>query len=100
MNMSFSQALEALKKGCWVCRKGWNGKEQHIELVTDISAVSRKGRSRMSYQGFGSKAIAFVSPKGTQIGWLASQSDLLSDDWEIVEIPTISNTCEKEMTVR
>lgn len=54
----------------------------------------------MSCQGFGSKAIAFVSPKGTQIGWLASQSDLLSDDWEIVEIPTISNTCEKEMTVR
>ena len=33
----------------------------------------------------GNKAIAFIGTRGIQIGWLASQSDLLAEDWYIVE---------------
>lgn len=33
----------------------------------------------------GNKAIAFVGNQGVQLGWLASQADMLSDDWYIVE---------------
>ena len=31
------------------------------------------------------KAIAFVGTSGVQIGWLASQSDMLSGDWELID---------------
>lgn len=33
----------------------------------------------------GNKAVAFVGTSGVQLGWLASQADLLSEDWYIVE---------------
>lgn len=33
----------------------------------------------------GNKALAFVGTSGVQIGWLASQSDMLATDWEIVD---------------
>ena len=33
----------------------------------------------------GNKAIAFVGTSGVQIGWLASQADMLAEDWVVVE---------------
>ena len=33
----------------------------------------------------GNKAIAFIGTSGVQLGWLASQADMLSEDWEITE---------------
>lgn len=33
----------------------------------------------------GNKALAFVGTSGVQLGWLASQADMLADDWRIVE---------------
>ena len=37
------------------------------------------------HAAIGNKAIAFCGTSGVQIGWLASQADMLADDWEIVE---------------
>ena len=39
----------------------------------------------VEHDAIGSKAIAFVGTSGVQIGWLATQSDMLAEDWEIVK---------------
>lgn len=84
--MPFSLAIEAIKKGKKAARKGWNGKEQYIELATNISYKNAVGEQiNAEHLDCGSAAIAFVGTRGVQLGWLASQSDMLSDDWVIVE---------------
>ena len=85
-NMTFGQAIEAMKQGKMVCRAGWNGKNQWIELATNISYISPMGAvCNVNHDQMGNKAIAFVGTSGTQLGWLASQADMLSEDWMIVE---------------
>ena len=85
-NMSFGLAIEAMKKGMKCRRRGWNGKEQHIELASNISYVSPSGTIvNADHEAIGNQAIAFCGTSGVQLGWLASQADMLADDWEIVE---------------
>ena len=84
--MNFGQALEALKAGKKVARAGWNGKNQYIELATNISYVNASGAIvNCEHDAIGNKAIAFVGTSGVQMGWLASQSDMLAEDWRFVE---------------
>lgn len=84
--MPFGLAIEAIKKGKKAARRGWNGKEQYIELAENISYLNRSGEQiNAEHKDSGSAAIAFVGTRGVQLGWLASQSDMLSDDWFIVE---------------
>ncbi|NFO46538.1 DUF2829 domain-containing protein [Clostridium botulinum] len=83
--MNFGKALELLKKGRKVARKGWNGKKQYIELATAISYVNSDGEIvNCNHDAIGNKAIAFVGTSGVQMGWLASQADMLAEDWEEV----------------
>ena len=85
-SMTFGIALELLKKGCKVARKGWNGKEQYIQLATSISYKSADDEIvNCEHDAIGNKAIAFVGTSGVQIGWLASQADMLSEDWIVVK---------------
>ena len=84
-SLPFSLAIEAVKKGKRVARKGWNGKNQYIELATNISYKNAVGEVvNCEHDAIGNKAIAFVGTSGVQMGWLASQSDMLADDWCIV----------------
>ena len=84
--MNFGQALELLKQGKCVARQGWNGKKQYIELATNISYKNANEKIiNAEHEAIGNKAIAFVGTSGVQIGWLASQADMLSDDWVVVE---------------
>ena len=84
--MDFGQALNELKKGKRVARRNWNGKSQYIELATNISYRNAGGKLiNAEHEAIGNKAIAFVGTSGVQLGWLASQSDMLSDDWFIVK---------------
>ena len=84
--MSFGLAIEAMKKGKKVARRGWNGKNQHIELATRISYMTSEGVFvNAEHEAIGNKAIAFCGTSGVQMGWLASQADMLADDWEVVE---------------
>ena len=84
--MNFWKALECLKEGKKVARKGWNGKKQYIELATNISYKNADEKIiNTEHEAIGNKAIAFVGTSGVQIGWLASQADMLSEDWEVVE---------------
>ena len=85
-SMNFGLAIEAMKKGKKCRRAGWNGKNQHIELASAISYTSPAGTIvNAEHAAIGNKAIAFCGTSGVQIGWLASQADMLADDWEIVE---------------
>jgi len=84
--MDFGKALEEVKKGEKIARKGWNGKNQYIELATSISYVNVNGELvNCNHDAIGNKAIAFVGTSGVQIGWLASQADMLAEDWKVVE---------------
>ena len=85
-SMTFGIALELLKKGCKVAREGWNGKEQYIQLATSISYKSADDEIvNCEHEAIGNKAIAFVGTSGVQMGWLASQADMLAEDWVVVE---------------
>ena len=84
--MPFGSAIELMKSGFRVARKGWNGKNQYIELATNISYVNAANEVVNSeHTAIGNKAIAFVGTSGVQMGWLASQADMLAEDWNIVE---------------
>ena len=84
--MTFGEAIEAMKKGHKVKRKGWNGKNQHIELATAISYKNADGvEVNCEREAIGNKAIAFVGTSGVQMGWLASQADMLAEDWLFAE---------------
>lgn len=83
---SFGEAIKYVKRGLKVARKGWNGKNQHIEMASNISYVNAFGNVvNPEHNDIGNKAIAFVGTSGIQLGWLASQSDMLAEDWHFVE---------------
>lgn len=83
--MPFGLAIEAAKKGKRIARKGWNGKGQYVELATSISYVDAGGTAvNAEHMATGNQALAFVGTSGVQMGWLASQADMLADDWAIV----------------
>lgn len=84
--LSFGLAIEAAKKGMKIARRGWNGKNQYVELATCIGYRDPQGNVTNPYhEAIGNKALAFVGTSGVQLGWLASQADMLADDWRIVE---------------
>ncbi|MBP3677853.1 MAG: DUF2829 domain-containing protein [Agathobacter sp.] len=85
--MPFGAAIELMKQGYAVARKGWNGKNQFIELASNISYVI-PGTGEIvncKHEAIGNQAIAFVGTSGVQMGWLASQSDILAEDWVFAE---------------
>lgn len=84
--MNFGEALEAIKAGKKAQREGWNGKGQYIELATNVSYKRSDGSVvNADHETMGNKAVAFVGTSGVQLGWLASQADMLSDDWRVLD---------------
>ena len=82
IEFNFGTAIKILKQGGKVSRKGWNGKKQYIELATNISYKNADGKViNCEHNAIGNKAIAFVGTSGVQMGWLASQADMLAEDW-------------------
>ena len=83
---SFSDAIKYLKRGLKVARKGWNGKKQYVQLAAGISYKTAEGEIiNCDHDAIGNKAIAFVGTSGVQMGWLASQADMLAEDWIFAE---------------
>lgn len=84
--LPFGLAIEALKRGKKLRRRGWNGKNQYIELAALINYRNPDGIIVMPvHDAIDNKAIAFIGTSGVQVGWLASQADMLAEDWEIVD---------------
>lgn len=83
---SFGEAIKYLKRGHKVARKGWNGKKQYIQLASGISHKAPTGDIvNCEHDAIGNMAVAFVGTSGVQMGWLASQADMLADDWVFAE---------------
>lgn len=84
--MNFGDAIKAVKAGERIQRDGWNGKQQYVELATAISYVNAAGEVvNAQHDAIGNQALAFVGTSGVQLGWLASQADMLAEDWKIAE---------------
>ena len=79
-DMTFGLAIEALKKGYKVARSGWNGKDMWLELqVPDEHSKMTLPYIYLNYP----KGEAH--PTGARVPWLASQTDVLSEDWMIID---------------
>lgn len=68
--MEIGWAVEALRNGNRITRAGWNGSGQYLELQEpdDLSKMT------LPY-------VYIVTVQGNLVPWLASQTDLLADDW-------------------
>lgn len=73
-NLSFGDAITYLKLGYKVARAGWNGKGMYIYLDSGKGAM-------VAYDPF---IIMYTAGGTMQPGWLASQADMLSNDWCLV----------------
>lgn len=86
--MTFGLAIEALKKGKKVARKGWNGKGMFVYYVSpgrypakmEIAKNIASKDGKVDYGAY----IAMKTAQGYVVPWLASQTDMLAEDWEIV----------------
>lgn len=80
--MNFGQAIEALKQGKRVAREGWNGKGIFIELqIPDENSKMTHPYIFIDTTGLNTQNTK--APKN-RVPWLASQTDMLSDDWVIL----------------
>ena len=85
LTMDFGSAIRALKDGKKVARQGWNGKGQYLTLGDEFTYKDMSGKHDANHRTSGRAAIVFHGTIGEQVGWLASQSDMLSEDWMIVK---------------
>jgi hypothetical protein len=69
---SFSNALEDLKLGSCITREGWNGKGQFLTL----QRPDENSKMSLPY-------IYITTVTGDRVPWLASQTDLLAEDWKV-----------------
>lgn len=80
--MTFEKALEFLKSGGCIGRSGWNGKGMWLMLVKDWHVGSG-----VVPELAGTPLLPFIGMKTADdkfVPWLASQTDILADDWEII----------------
>lgn len=98
--LTFGEAIEALKQGKAVARSGWNGKSMSIFLNKGSYCFPDKPIDYFFIEGVSSKLfengdngtvtrlpnINMKTASGSTVtGWLASQTDMLAEDWLIVE---------------
>ena len=81
--MNFGQAIESLKSGKKVARSGWNGKGIFIELQVP-DKFSKMTSPYIFIDTTGLETQNPDAPK-SRVPWLASQTDMLAEDWDIVE---------------
>lgn len=90
--MNFGGALEALKAGRKVARKGWNGKGIYLGLQKP-DANSKMTQPYLYIVTNGLITDNPDAPKGI-VPWLASQTDMLAEDWYCVDYLENIPTCE------
>lgn len=90
--MSFGHAIVALKAGHRVCRAGWNGKNMWLVLVPGSNGLTVDEGRPLAKAGLDVGTtfnylphIDMWTAQGDLVPWLSSQTDMLADDWQIVE---------------
>lgn len=91
---TFGMAIEALKAGLRVAREGWNGKGMWLSLSGPVREVApgdfwSENNARYARENGGlAKVLPTITMKTATgeilMGWLASQTDMLAEDWTIV----------------
>lgn len=81
--MNFGAAIEVLKAGGRVMRRGWNGKGIFLELQKP-DRWSKMTQPYIYIETHFLQTDNQDAPKG-RVPWLASQTDMLSEDWEVVD---------------
>ena len=84
--MNFSIILDKIKEGKKVARAGWNGKGMYLYYVP---AQSYPAVTEVAKKEFGDMVpygayIAMKTAQGNVVPWLASQTDLLAEDWVVI----------------
>jgi len=82
--MTFGDALEIIKRGGKVARTGWNGKGMFLFLVHPVTIEYKADipDAEIEFLNEIPNSIAMATAENKIIvGWLASQTDMLSDDW-------------------
>lgn len=86
--MTFGLAIEALKKGKRVARAGWNGNGMWLALIDGdrwgiggTAPYDVPGGAHITHASF----IGMRTADQKFVPWLASQTDVLAEDWQIVE---------------
>ncbi len=72
-NLNFGEALALLKEGAKVARTGWNGPNQNLRL----QVPDENSKMSLPY-------IYITTVQGDRVPWLASQTDMLAEDWLVV----------------
>lgn len=96
--MDFGEAIRAMKAGGKVARAGWNGKNMWIALTpgsqfpADMAKAGHAARHRADEMivktGLSITLLPHIDMRSADgsmvVGWLASQTDMLAEDWMIV----------------
>lgn len=72
--MTIGYAIDAMRNGLKVTREGWNGKNQFLQL----QVPDEHSKMTLPY-------IYITTVQGDRVPWLASQTDILANDWKVVE---------------
>lgn len=92
--MTFGHAIEALKMGLKVARAGWNGKGMYLWLMPSATVPvdwckEPHLRELAESNGGSFEALGTIRMKTADnkvlTGWLASQTDVLAEDWVVIE---------------
>lgn len=98
-NLNFGQALEALNEGLLVSREGWNGKGMYLyktvgntvnkDFIPKFASLPDAVKTRLLALNkdviFNPSITMFTATGEMQPGWLASQTDMLANDWCILD---------------
>lgn len=81
--MTFGEAISALKQGHRCRRRGWNGKGIFVEL----QRPDEHSKMTEPYIFIDTNGLQTANPDApiSRVPWLASQTDMLREDWEVVE---------------
>lgn len=96
-NQNFGQAIEALKQGKRVAREGWNGKGMFLVLAGgyEVPKESLRPGTHITKEFLESRGVdsmkitkhidMWTAQNDYVSGWLVSQTDMLSEDWVILD---------------
>lgn len=89
--MNFGEALESVKIGMKICRSGWNGKNMYVVLQKGYPDGIPINKNTAKATGLSEGIISVFLPylmmytaQGEFVPWLASQTDILAEDWQIL----------------
>jgi hypothetical protein len=94
-NLTFGEATELAKNGAKIARKGWNGKNMFVAYSPGFKNLPAENvwgdalKDWVAQNGGTCDVLPYLILKTADnkvlIGWLASQSDMLSSDWGVIE---------------